>query len=117
MSSANDVLPPHIPVALVTTLLLGYLLLLSPTFRRIVAVVPQQWQIGIQPFRVLGGMWLIRYFAGELPGLFALPAGIGDVATGLLAPFVAYAWYSGKPMRAAPRSSGTSSVWPISSLP
>ena len=42
-------------------------------------------------------MWLVRYFTGELPGLFALPAGIGDVATGLLAPFVAYAWYSGKP--------------------
>ena len=38
-----------------------------------------------------------RYFAGQLPGLFALPAGIGDVATGVLAPFVAYAWYSGKP--------------------
>ena len=32
-----------------------------------------------------------------LPGLFALPAGIGDVATGLLAPFVAYAWYRGEP--------------------
>ena len=40
---------------------------------------------------------LVRYFEGGLPGLFALPAGIGDVATGLLAPFVAYAWYSGKP--------------------
>jgi hypothetical protein len=29
--------------------------------------------------------------------VFALPAGIGDVATGLLAPFIAYAWYSCKP--------------------
>ena len=27
----------------------------------------------------------------------AAPAGIGDVAAGFLAPFVAYAWYSGKP--------------------
>jgi len=93
----NDVLPPRIPMALVATLLLGYLLLLSPTFRRIVAAVPQHWLIGIQTFRILGGVWLVRYFAGALPGLFALPAGIGDVATGLLAPFVAYAWYSGKP--------------------
>lgn len=40
---------------------------------------------------------MVRYFAGQLPGLFALPAGIGDVATGLLALLVAYAWYSGKP--------------------
>ncbi len=93
----NDVLPPRVPMALFATLLLGYLLLLSPTFRRFVAAVPQHWLIGIQAFRVLGGVCLVRYYVGELPGLFALPAGIGDVATGLLALFVAYAWYSGKP--------------------
>ena len=87
----------RIPLALVATLVPGYLLLLSPTFRRIVAAVPQHWLIAIQTFRILGGVFLVRYFAGELPGLFALPAGIGDVATGLLAPFVAYAWYRGKP--------------------
>ena len=95
--AGNDVLPPRIPVALGATLLLGYVLLLSPTFSRIVAAVPQHWLIGIQAFRMLGAVWLVRYFAGGLPGLFALPAGIGDVATGLLALFVAYAWYSGKP--------------------
>jgi hypothetical protein len=93
----NDVLRPRIPMALAATLLPGYLLLLSPTFRRIVVAVPQHWLIGIQTFRILGSALLVRYFAGQLPGLFALPAGIGDVATGLLAPFVAYAWYSGKP--------------------
>ena len=89
--AGNDVLPPRIPVALGATLLLGYVLLLSPTFSRIVAAVPQHWLIGIQAFRMLGAVWLVRYFAGGLPGLFALPAGIGDVATGLLAPFDAYA--------------------------
>jgi hypothetical protein len=93
----NDALPPRIPMALGATLLPGYLLLLSPAFRRIVAAVPQHWLIGIQRFRIMGSALLVRYFAGQLPGLFALPAGIGDVATGLLAPFVAYAWYTGKP--------------------
>ena len=93
----NDVLTTRIPIAIGATLFVGYLLLLSPTFRRIVDTVPQHWLIGIQTFRILGGLFLVRYFAGELPGLFALPAGIGDVTTGLLAPFVAYAWYSGKP--------------------
>jgi hypothetical protein len=39
----NDVLPPRIPTAPVATMLLGYLLLLSPAFRRIVAAVPQHW--------------------------------------------------------------------------
>ena len=95
--AGNDVLPPRIPVALGATLLAGYLLLLSPTFRRIISAVPQHWLIGIQVFRILGAVWLVRYFAGGLPGLFALPAGIGDVTTGLLAAFVAYACYSGKP--------------------
>jgi len=92
----NDALPPRIPMALAATLVPGYLLLLSPTFRRIVAAVPQHWLIGIQTFRILGSALLVRYFAGQLQGLFALPAGIGDVATGLLAPFIAYAWYRGK---------------------
>ena len=93
----NDVMPPRIPMVLATTLVFGYLLLLSPAVRRIIAAVPQHRLIGIQGFRVLGSVFLVRYFAGQLPGLFAIPAGIGDVATGLLAPFVAYAWYSGKP--------------------
>ena len=51
--AGNDVLPPRIPVALGGTLLAGYLLLLSPTFRRIIAAVPQHWLIGIQVFRIL----------------------------------------------------------------
>src|SRR5215831_8189589 len=102
----NDVAPTRIPMALGATLLLGYLLLLSPAFRQIVAAVPQHWLIGIQTFRILGGLFLVRYFAGELPGLFALPTGIGDVAAGLLAPFVAYAWYSGKPY-----ARGAAIVW------
>jgi len=96
-AAGNNLLPRLIPISLAATLLAGYLLLLSPTFSRVIAAVPQHWLIGIQAFRILGAVWLIRYFAGHLSGAFALPAGIGDVTTGLLAPFVAYAWYSGKP--------------------
>ena len=64
-AAGNDVLPPRIPVALGATLLVGYLLLLSPTFRRVVAAVPQHWLIGIQAFRILGAVWLVRYFRGR----------------------------------------------------
>ena len=102
----NDALPPRIPMALAATLLPGYLLLLSPTFRRIVAAVPQHWLVGIQTFRIMGSALLVRYFAGQLPGLFALPAGIGDVATGLLAPFVACAC-SSRPAARREHSSST----------
>jgi hypothetical protein len=88
---------PRIPIALLTTLAAGYLLLLSPTFRAIIGGIPQHWLISIQTFRILGGVFLVRYFQGELPGVFAIPAGVGDVLTGLLAPLVAYWWVAGKP--------------------
>jgi len=45
--------------------------------------------IGAQVFRVVGVLFLVAWSAGVLPGGFALPAGIGDVAVGLTAPFVA----------------------------
>ncbi|MFB7271886.1 hypothetical protein [Streptomyces sp. NPDC056244] len=40
-------------------------------------------------FRVVGVVFLIMMALGHLPPLFALPAGLGDIATGLAAPFVA----------------------------
>jgi hypothetical protein len=93
----NDVLPPRIPMTLLATLAGGYLFLLSRTFRSIIAGIPQHWLIGIQTFRILGGVFLIRYFQGQLPAEFAIPAGVGDVLTGVFAPLVAYWWYAGKP--------------------
>jgi hypothetical protein len=98
--AANDAFrndAPRIPAALLTTLAAGYLLLLSPTFRAIIGGIPQHWLIGIQTLRILGGVFLVRYFEGTLPGIFAIPAGVGDVLTGLFAPLVAYWYFSGKP--------------------
>jgi hypothetical protein len=97
---ANGVFRPdslRVPVTLLTTLAAGYLLLLSRTFRAIVSGIPQQWLIGIQASRILGGVFLVRYFQGGLSGGFAIPAGVGDVLTGLLAPVVAYWWVVRKP--------------------
>jgi hypothetical protein len=47
-------------------------------------------------FRVLGGVFIVRYLQGEIPGFFAIPAGVGDLLTGIFAPLVAYWLYSGK---------------------
>lgn len=88
---------PRIPMALLVTLAAGYLFLLSRTFREIVGGIPQHWLIAVQTFRILGGVFLVRYFQGELPGIFAIPAGVGDVLTGIFAPVVAYWWFAGKP--------------------
>jgi hypothetical protein len=55
----------------------------------------------VQTFRVGGAVFLIAWTQGSLPAGFALPAGIGDIAVGLAAPFVAGALVAGKPY--APR--------------
>ena len=87
---------PRVPQALLLTLAAGYLFLLSRTFREVIAGIPQHWLIAIQTFRILGGVFLVRYFQGELPAVFAIPAGVGDVLTGLFAPLVAYWLLAGK---------------------
>jgi hypothetical protein len=40
-------------------------------------------------FRILGIVFVITMALGKLPALFALPAGLGDIAIGIAAPFVA----------------------------
>jgi hypothetical protein len=68
-----------------------------PALKRIVESVPQRWIVSIQVYRVLGLIFLVLYAAGRLPGDFALPAGVGDVIVGLLAPVVATAFERGSP--------------------
>jgi hypothetical protein len=43
----------------------------------------------VQSWRIAGFTFLVLYAAGMLPGVFALPAGWGDIAIGATAPFAA----------------------------
>src|SRR5262245_53923728 len=43
----------------------------------------------LQAWRVIGGTFLVLYIFDLLPGLFAYPAAIGDLAVGIAAPFLA----------------------------
>ena len=52
-------------------------------------------------FRVEGVVFLIMMALGYLPALFALPAGLGDIAAGIAAPLVAYRLARGTGRRAA----------------
>lgn len=45
--------------------------------------------VAAQTYRIGGVFFLVAWWAGTLPGAFALPAGIGDLVIGLAAPFVA----------------------------
>jgi hypothetical protein len=54
--------------------------------------------IAIQTYRIVGASFLVASWTqSTLPAAFALPAGFGDVAIGLLAPFVAAAVSRGAP--------------------
>ena len=61
----------------------------SSALSRIVAAVPLSALVGVQLYRTLGAVFLILWWAGQIPGEFALPAGIGDVLVGLAAVGVA----------------------------
>lgn len=97
---------PRIPMIqygmLVPPVLIAVLFWRWRLLRRVIEAVPQKWMVGVQFYRVLGLIFLVLYAAGELPGVFALPAGIGDMITGLLAPIVGAA-YARSPKAAAGR--------------
>jgi hypothetical protein len=53
--------------------------------------------IALQTYRVGGVFFIVAWMAGALPAAFALPAGIGDIAIGVAAPFVAAAVTARRP--------------------
>ena len=43
------------------------------------------WLIGLQLWRAIGAVFLIEMARGNLPGIFAYPAGVGDVLVAVVA--------------------------------
>ena len=81
---------PTIQYGLFIPIIAGVVLFRTvPLLRRTLSVIPNSWLVGVQLYRALGVIFLLLYAGRHLPGLFALPAGIGDVSVGILAPFVA----------------------------
>jgi hypothetical protein len=84
------------PLALLTAVILpvnlfaGAYLSLEP-FRRFVRNGDPPLLTTVQSWRILGGVFLVLLSFGLLPAAFALPAGLGDVAIGVTAPFIARA--------------------------
>jgi hypothetical protein len=77
---------PYIATLLTLGLLAGTLpLLISPAFRQVVRAIPAAGLIGVHAIRVLGILFLALLDMRLLPAEFALPAGYGDIAVGLLA--------------------------------
>jgi hypothetical protein len=94
--TAYDQRFPYIALAMGIPIVIGAALIRwSGRVREIIDVMPQNWLVGFQLYRVVGAIFLVLYAAGLLPGIFAIPAGYGDVFVGLTAPLVAigYARY------------------------
>jgi hypothetical protein len=82
---------PLLPFAIFLPVIVGVpILLRSKRIGEVLDVMPAGWLIGLQVYRVFGGIFLVGWARGVIPGIFALPAGIGDLTTGLLALPVAY---------------------------
>ena len=87
---------PWLPLAIFLPVMIGTpLLLLSKRVGQVLDAMPAAWLVALQLYRVFGGWALAGWLHGALPGVFALPAGIGDVMTGLFAVPVAIAVASG----------------------
>jgi hypothetical protein len=78
-------------------LLFGIAYRVSAAVRRFALGIDLRLLTAIQGWRVIGGMFLVLYAFGLLPGPFAWPAGVGDLAVGLAAPFALLAMLRGSP--------------------
>jgi len=87
---------PRLPIAILGPVIVGApLLMFSRSVGALLDAMPASWLIALQVYRVFGGVFLLGWINGLVPGVFALPAGTGDMLTGLAALSVAGAVASG----------------------
>jgi hypothetical protein len=88
---------PWFLVAVAGTLIVLLLATRIPIFSRVLAEPGTPARLALpHTLRVVGVLFLIVMAQGHLPAAFALPAGLGDIAIGLSAPFVARRLARGK---------------------
>jgi len=77
---------PALPLAIFLPVIIGVpLLLRSKRIGQVLDAMPATWLVALQIYRVFGSWFLVAWLHGSAPGVLALPAGTGDVLTGLLA--------------------------------
>jgi len=78
--------PPWLPLAIFLPAIAGLVLFTrSHRIAALLDVMPASWLIGLQLYRILGGIFLVNWLHGTSPWVFALPAGTGDITVGILA--------------------------------
>lgn len=87
---------PLLPLAIFVPVIVGApILLRSRRIGEVLDAMPPAWLVGFQVYRVFGSIFLVAWARNFAPGVFALPAGTGDVITGLFALPVAISLASG----------------------
>jgi len=103
---------PALPIAIFLPVLIGLpFLLRSERIGALLDATPASWLVGLQVYRIFGGIFLVAWSRGGISGTFALPAGVGDVLVGVLALPVAYLLHAG-----APAARGVAIAWNILGL-
>jgi hypothetical protein len=103
---------PALPIANFLPVLIGLpLLVRSKRIGALLDAMPTSWLVGLQVYRVFGGIFLVAWGRGSISSAFALPAGTGDVLVGLLALPVAHLLYTG-----AAAARGTAIAWNVLGL-
>jgi hypothetical protein len=82
---------PPLPILIAVTapivvFLAGYWM--SSSFHELVLTTDPRLMMGIQAWRFAGLGFLALYVHGVLSGIFALPAGLGDIAIAITAPWI-----------------------------
>ena len=89
MSGPNE-LPLTLALAFVTPVLLFLVSVRSfPRWRELVVSISPVFLISLNGWRFIGLGFLMGYAEGLLPGGFAWPAGLGDIAMAVTAPWIA----------------------------
>ena len=85
-----------VPIAIFAPVAIAVpVLMLSRRIGSVLDATPASWLVGIQLYRVVGVLFLVAWARGGMAGVFAVPAGSGDVLVGLMALPVAYYLASG----------------------
>jgi len=98
IGQAGTATPPMLLLVMALLVMASIVVLFaSKSMRALNAATRPEWLIAVQSYRAAGVMFLWPFMAaGALPRAFALPAGLGDMATGLAAPIVALAIARGR---------------------
>jgi hypothetical protein len=87
---------PKLPIAIFAPVAIGlFVLLRSKSIAAILDAMPASWLVALQVYRIFGGIFLVNWVNGTVAGVFAWPAAIGDMLTGIMALPVAFLLASG----------------------